>query len=888
MTDSFSSINSIMSALPVVASARSAVASVSGSSSLWSSPSTWSQTLSRMASSRRHRYPRLRLSPSRILALRLRSKTDRQKKAYGNAFEFAAKQRTERLPLLLFQAWMARQDIRNEDRISAAIRSITPSEWADRFRSLASRGWSRGDVDHWIWILSGENGDVRVQRLISTERPKPIFLVTILARSDETFRKAESLLSLMEYTSRHHFHSPPRSLGDDVAISGRKVTMTSTQFLLLLRRIVRHVQRLWPRSITTVARFTGDYIRMIPSGATGYHQKCEVFNTALQLFKQPAATQPIRNMEFNWRAQRLLLALSDNLDKPLIINKASYRAIRQVMVGLKRSQTERAVAIRYAKSWPPYRQDFDGLDAKRTVEDDYSRSVKAGVVMREAGYPDDNYDQALGALGGMSNNSPTVQTRSLPPKEWEGEEQDRNVYTRWAMMIRATRNRQEAWKVFNNFAAETSKLPNVQVYAEMFIKLQARLVPATSTALPGETRENFPIHDANYSEYELARLSPPTVTELYDQMITRGLKPQGYCLYNLLINAGSLEEGTRYLRDSGINPASVKSLTLFKQPSFQALRQIPLLVFKSYIQLLCRLQPDRRGREKVPLEELYLIRHAIKLVRLRLRPDTTEGSTFRPPWSVILRALARPNICVLNGTPANNDAEALSMSLDVVESVRRTAGVDPEIFLYLCRSIQKAAVSRLDTWEASIRDSNTAGIPPLVSSAESVLKTLKGLFSDMTILVGSPGTASSRLQAPSFMHDIGPAHLHGYMRALAFLEDTAAMKHLLQWMLANKSYIDEEAERIGNRGHALIAKTLCAFQAFVGPSLDQEEQEDIITRMENTGDPTDSWKWPTPEEVEHYVQSDLRGGSQKLQQRLLAKLWLLPSHQDNAQTPAMV
>ncbi|KAI2635678.1 hypothetical protein GGS26DRAFT_581407 [Hypomontagnella submonticulosa] len=761
-------------------------------------------TLSRMASSRRHRYPRLRLSPSRILALRLRSKTDRQKKAYGNAFEFAAKQRTERLPLLLFQAWMARQDIRNEDRISAAIRSITPSEWADRFRSLASRGWSRGDVDHWIWILSGENGDVRVQRLISTERPKPIFLVTILARSDETFRKAE-----------HHFHSPPRSL----------VTMTSTQFLLLLRRIVRHVQRLWPRSITTVARFTGDYIRMIPSGATGYHQKCEVFNTALQLFKQPAATQPIRNMEFNWRAQRLLLALSDNLDKPLIINKASYRAIRQVMVGLKRSQTERAVAIRYAKSWPPYRQDFDGLDAKRT----------AGVVMREAGYPDDNYDQALGALGGMSNNSPTVQTRSLPPKEWEGEEQDRNVYTRWAMMIRATRNRQEA------------KLPN----------LQARLVPATSTALPGETRENFPIHDANYSEYELARLSPPTVTELYDQMITRGLKPQGYCLYNLLINAGSLEEGTRYLRDSGINPASVKSLTLFKQPSFQALRQIPLLVFKSYIQLLCRLQPDRRGREKVPLEELYLIRHAIKLVRLRLRPDTTEGSTFRPPWSVILRALARPNICVLNGTPANNDAEALSMSLDVVESVRRTAGVDPEIFLYLCRSIQKAAVSRLDTWEASIRDSNTAGIPPLVSSAESVLKTLKGLFSDMTILVGSPGTASSRLQAPSFMHDIGPAHLHGYMRALAFLEDTAAMKHLLQWMLANKSYIDEEAERIGNRGHALIAKTLCAFQAFVGPSLDQEEQEDIITRMENTGDPTDSWKWPTPEE-------------------------------DNAQTPAMV
>ncbi|KAI0381438.1 hypothetical protein F5Y04DRAFT_81994 [Hypomontagnella monticulosa] len=877
-----------MSALPVVASARSAVVSGSSSSSLLSSTSTWSQTLSRMTSSRRHRYPRLRLSPSRVLALRLRSKTDRQKKAYGSAFEFAAKQRTDRLPLLLFQAWMARQDLHNEHRVSTPIRSITPSEWADRFRSLASRGWSTGDMDHWIWILSGEDGDVRIQRLVSTETPKPIFLVTILVRSDERLGNAESLLSLMKYTSRHYFHSPTPSSGNDVALPGRKVTMTSAQFLLLLRRIVRHVQRFWPRSITTVARFTADYIRGMPSDATGYHQKCEVFNAALQLFKQPAATQPIQNMEFNWRAQRLLLAMSDNLDKPLIINKASYRAIREVMIGLKRSQTERAVAIRYAKSWPPYRQDFDGLDAKRTAEDDYSRSVKAGIVMKEAGYPDDNYDQALDALGGMSNNSPTIQTRSLPPKEWKGEEQDRNVYTRWAMMIRATRNQQEAWKVFNDLAAETGKPPNVQVYAEIFIKLQAHPLPPTSTALPGESRENFPIHDANYSEYELARLSPPTVTELYDHMIASGVKPHGHCLHTLLINAGSLEEGIRYLQDSGINMASIRSLTLFKEPSFQALRQIPLLVFKSYIQLLCRLQPDRRGRERIPLEELHLIRHAIKLVKLRLRPDTTEGSTFRPPWSVILRALARSKICVLNGTSASNDAEALSMALDVIQSVRRTAGVDPEIFLYLCRSVQKTAVSQLDRWEASIGDSSAAEISSLVPSAETISDTLKALFSDMTIPVKLAGATPSTLPAPKFMHDIGPAHLHGYMRALAFLEDTTAMEQLLEWMLANKTYIDEETERIGSRGHALIAKTLCAFQAFVGPSLEQEQQDDIINRVENTGDDADSWKWPTPEEVDHYVQSDLRGGSRKLQQRLLAKFWLLSSHQDNVKTPAMI
>ena len=99
------------------------------------------------------------------------------------------------------------------------------------------------------------------------------------------------------------------------------------------------------RAIVTVARFTADYIRAIPipsgTGADGYNLRCQVFNRALQLFKKPAATQPMVNREFNWRAQKFLLAMSDNLDKPLIINKASYRAVRQVMIGLKKAKTEK-------------------------------------------------------------------------------------------------------------------------------------------------------------------------------------------------------------------------------------------------------------------------------------------------------------------------------------------------------------------------------------------------------------------------------------------------------------------------------------------------------------------------------------------------------------------
>ncbi|KAI1464912.1 uncharacterized protein F4812DRAFT_440944 [Daldinia caldariorum] len=865
-----------MSTLPAVSPVKSTVGSATY---LWSTRPTWSERLSRLTSSKQHRYPRLKIPPSRILSLRIRTKTEKQKRSYRHLFQYAAQQRSDRLALVTFQAWMAKQDIQDEPELFNSIRSITPSEWADRFYSLGTRGWSREDVHHWIWIISAEDGDARVERLISTERPKPTFLITLVARSNETFRQGTSLLSLMEYVSKHYmnFTSPSLRKGDKaVALSGPEVNLTVPEFLLLLRRLVNHTQRSWPRSIVSVARFTVDYIQALPPSS--HWKKSEVFNTALQYFKLPAANQPITNMEFNWRAQRLLLSMSDHMDTPLVINKASYRAIREVMIGLKKSATERAVAVRYSKSWPPYRQDFDGFDAKRTAEDDYSRSVKAGVLMKESGYTDDNYDRALSALGGLGQNSPTIQTRSLPPKEWKGEDEDQNFYSLWAMRIRATRNSQEAWKVFNDVAAETDKPPNTQVYAEMFMKLHAHPVHENSTALPGDSRENFPIHDANYSEYELARLSPPTVTELYDRMISHGVKPEGHCLNTLLMNANSLEEGTGYLRDSGMNSATINALGLFKQPSYDALRRIPLLLFKSYIQLLCRLHPNRQGQEKISLERLFLIRHAINLVKLRLRHGTTEGSTFLPPWVIILRAIARPHICVINDSQAKNDAEALSIAMDVVESMHKRTGVNADAFLYLCRAVGKAALSRLESQD-SLRPERSTTEPPLIHYHQ-VLDTLKHMFSQLTAPFRISASKSIRLKCPDFTHSIGPAQLHAYMRALAFLEDTVTMKDLLRWILTHRSYVDEEAERIGSRGHALVAKTLCAFQAFAGPNLGHKDQEDLTSRMESSTDTGTPWRWPTLEEVDAYIQSDLRGGSRKLQHRILAKSWHASSREE--------
>lgn len=874
--------------------AASGLAVARASAGVFPSPETARQTLSRLASSRRLRAPPLptSLSPTRLLALRLRSKNEEQRKRYARLFRHAARQKHERLPLLTLQTLLRKQIFPGEEAIAKEIGPSHSLEWRDRMRSFALRGWSEQDLDHWVWILSAVSGDWRVKRLLSTERPKPPFLLLLLLRSDERFRRGESLTSLTNYISTQYCTPKSEVLSGQNGTKGARSPepMHVEQFIVVLRRLVHHVQRLWPQYIVAVARLTTDYIRNIPLKSkikhlhhNRYASRCLVFNTALQLFKKPATQQPIANMEFNWRAQKILLAMSDNLDRRLIISKPSFRAIRQVMIGLKRSGEERAVAARYSKTWPPYRQDFDGLDAKRTPEGDYSRSVKAGILATQEGFPEDNYDRALDALGGTFSESPTIQTRSLPPKEWKDEKEQRNFFNLWAMKVRSTRNVNEAWRAFTGVSDVT---PNFQVYGEMFLKLQAEELENEADVLPGDSRETFPVHQGSYSEYELARQSPPTVAELYDEMISRGVKPEGNCLIALVRNARTVEDGLRYLRDSHMDSASVNSIAPFKRPSHQALRRIPLLVFSSYIQLLCRLQPNRRGWHKFHPEELFRIRHAINLIKLRLTPETTEGVTFRPPWHAVFRALARPHLCLTGNRPAENDAEALAIFDSLLPSVQKAVGIDPEIFMYYCRTIQKTAVSQLDQLQKSAENpyskqfaATAAGEhAPLVAGREDVLTSVKELFATLTQPVGqqqqngggssSSSSSSALLDVPPLLHNIAPAHLHTYMRTLAFLEDADAMVDAMRWMLRNWAYVDEEAERQSSRGPALIAKTLCAFRIFAaGPGVITPEQAEELDALMGEAAKAGGWRWPEPDDLDHYVRSDLRGGTLRLQQR---------------------
>ncbi|OAA64706.1 hypothetical protein SPI_03353 [Niveomyces insectorum RCEF 264] len=701
-------------------------------------------------SRRAHRF--LRDSPNTVLALRLKHRTAPLSFRTWMRFRDMAGSPSMRLPVVALQMMMRQEEAQRPTSLSDVL--CGPAEWRARLNSLAFKGFSESDVQHWLWILAPHDADEQIARFVSVDRPKPLFLLLQLLRRDATFHKGGSLVSLYDYVFRHHVKA--RSVSADTSRpfgSARRaldpgLSMTPQTFTNLLRLLVYHYLRLWPSALPAVARLVSAYVAAIPAKAENaqkaYADQCFVFNYALALFQRKSPISPMFQMRYNWRAQKVVLAMSTTMPRPLIIGRTGFRAIRRVLLALGKSPAERRVALRMARSWPPYRRDLDGLDEKRQPEDDFSRSAKAGVLMREAGYAEQEHDRALGVLGGvLPGEGPTVQTRSLSPRTWTGQQANLNLFSTWAAQVKATRDVNEAWRAFQTAPLDGLR-PNVQVYAEMFKKLLARPLdhpplpssPSASSSssssstrrrlLPGDVREVFPVNDATLTAIEKQRLRPPTVAALYAHMLQHdNCRPVGDCLSILIQHAPSVDAALRYLHDSPIDKnaiaalklprisaSSFSSLSTFTHPSspfsssrvrrpprpqaltFEILRDIPLPTLNAYVYLMCRFQPRitvepaRLGKQR----RTGLIHHAIELCTRRLPPSREEGRTYKAPWHTIMRTLAQPKV-LLNAQHTQDrqyhDTEALSLALSVFNQVTKSGGVDVVMFDSLCRVTQK-------------------------------------------------------------------------------------------------------------------------------------------------------------------------------------------------------
>ncbi|EPE03334.1 prefoldin subunit [Ophiostoma piceae UAMH 11346] len=922
-------------------------------------PRTRTTTSSSSSSSSRTRtwprYPKfLKDSPSKTLSLRVQSRSQPLEFETWKLFDNAASSKSMRLPIVTLQHMIRQDEAQQGTSLSDGL--CSDEELRRRSSVLAYKGVTQEDLRTWAWILAIDNPDARAARFLSPDlagssRPKPVFMLLQILQRNNAFIKGKTLVKLHQYIDEHHVKArmanPQLPFGAVRRSLDSGLNMTPQTFVLTMRMLVHHYLRIWPSALTAVATLMSDYIKTIPhmahvaakkraaedgTEAEGsstdteqtiqdrkvYADMCYVFNSGLELFRQKAPVEPVLNMRYNWRAQRVLLATSTSQDipRPLLISRDGFRSIRHVLLALGKSPEERRVSMRMARTWPPYRRDWDGLDEQRRPKDDFSRSVQAGAMMHEAGYGDMDHERALNVLGGVvPGESPTVQTRTLGPRIWKGPKANLNLFSEWAARVRATRDVNEAWREFDGRPSKIK--PSLQVYTEMFLKLFAAPVErhhpaesASSTAtwphgkelLPGDAREVYPVHDATLTPFERARISPPTVGQLYNRMMVEGTRPAGECLAVLIKNATNLGDVMRYLYDSGMDERTIGALRLpdsftaspLSRPSpvipsrehkkyediwkseksqpvpsqLERVQSVPLPVLSAYITVLCRLQPTVSHTPAGPMKQLrtQMVHHAIRLAMMRLPPGYESGRSYLAPYHTIVKRLSYPKVLV--GPEHTTDAalhnqEALAMCLELFAHLRKIgSGTDDMIF----RSIIRAALvysndvdcSILGTgWVGDAVDDNSGrsfdygSTPELMRTAHA---TIVEMFNDIV----TDGPNQYNVSHPATRHNIKAFTLDIYIKFLGYLRDTENMTAALLWVASvyDDPVLLEDAKDVDHLQHSALQRSLILYRVVAEASSsprDAARMAEVEAQFTDLRERGSSWQWPNREDADRFV-----------------------------------
>ncbi|KAL1873892.1 hypothetical protein Daus18300_003764 [Diaporthe australafricana] len=739
-----------------------------------------------------------------------------------------------------------------------------PEKWRSSLSRDAFKGVDWVDADHWLWILEAEDTDVKVERFVSTDRYKPIFVLMAILRTDEHMRKGSSLLSLYDYIARNYFPSDPMSrLETQQPALDNDFKMTPLNFMALIKRVVHHCLNTWPSSIVTIARLVVSYMRTIPAKTTpnktkrrtGYADQCVIFNYALRNFRRVSSLRPLGNIQHNWKAQRILLGYSAGLRRPLVINKWSYRAIRSVLLGLKKSLAEKRTAARHVNTWPPYRKRLDGTEEREDPEKWLSRSVKAGVLKKQEGYADEPLDHALDLLGGaVPQDSITIQTRSGAPRVWSGNHMSLSVFSSWAAKVKATRNAYEAWQICQDPPLPNLK-PNFQVYAEMFSKLFSAEIDYTASILPGEAKEVYPPHHVSLTEFERERLRPLSAGELYEKMLRDGNRPVKHCLVLLIRNAATVEKAAQYLLDSPLDKQAVEDLTRTLSPTYDSLKKIPVRVFDAYIGLLCSQQARRRWvhdpnvAQHRPRPEVLArydrLKRAVQLVCIRAGPRRTPAPA---PWHTVMRTLARRKLVLRPWCSQDEDnVEALRMMLSLFNAYKLSEGLHTVPFHCLARC----------TWKA-LRDDGTArgqakNAQELIETAH---RTLKSTMRELSSAVQAPSDNIAD-SLPPLYHELNGADIRMYLETLARLGDVDEAVQLIEWVLTSwdqNAAILEHARDPNHKQWAMLEEAFVCFRAFAEGRVSDEIMGRIKARFEELSGKGSTWLWPKDKDVDEYFE----------------------------------
>lgn len=659
---------------------------------------------------------------------------------------------------------------------------------------------------------------------------------------------------------------PGADLTDPLAESRNCTTlMEENTFQLLLSRLLTQARRIWAPALVSITSMAIPYTMLLLKSNdlstklnTRMHNRLsKLINKLLVQLALPSSIDPLKSMNYNWQAQRVILGLAGRFEPALILDQTSYRAVKQVLLASRKTESESRVVQLSTRSWPPWRVEQDGMDAGRSLEDDLSRIILASTRSKESGYNENIQDKAIAILGGQeSDGTPTIQTRKLklqllkPRKAFtEAAISDKLNPLPWVARIDSTRDVQEAWSAFQSFEDKGGQ-PSPSMYFAMFEKLNyesARIGRASpGCGVPGDGRELLEPSNDNYSTFYKIRLQPPTLDDLYNRMIQQGIRPAGQCLNFLVKHARTIDMGIRYLHDSDMaNQANALFKSVITESPYQSSSgPLSKKTLDSFIYLLCRFAPrvimvtdDTKdsieaiiasdGSAYTVFPEKIHMKTSLGLIeplRFAIKMLSQKQTFFRPTWYTIFQTLALPGLIIdhnLIGSPlsAIKSWEVLVSALSTFHS--HGLELDPKGFVILCRCLEKAVLASI-----SLPSS------PLPITA---LPLLKNEFRKISISEKAP------YRMPTLLHRLSGLHLHAYIRVLGLSSEHAEILHVLRWMNDNAAELDEVIMQSHN-GLSLIRRVFIAVRIFLQGSGYEAEARRLVDNMERW----DGW----PEEVE--------------------------------------
>jgi hypothetical protein len=643
----------------------------------------------------------------------------------------------------------------------------------------------------------------------------------------------------------------------------------------MICRFLEQARRTMPHAVVSIAEMFTEYMQILHEnrGVTRPDKDIKLFsslsrhyNLIIRQLALPSSTLPMKSMNFNWAAQRLLLQRANEFKPPLIIDQPSYRAVMRVLAASAKSEGESRFANLMARTWPPWRQEQDGMDAARPLERDLSRVMGVINQMKRAGYSNDVRDSTVGIMGGREpDGTPTVQTRAIIPGRrmntmafnmdtMAADGRDNNAYNRnmWAARIRATRDTREAWSAFLS-AEELPTGAHLLAYYAMFEKLIFEKARQNRPEAPqpfGDGKEVAPALDANLSEEERVRSTPPDIDGLYDRMIASGLRPSGRLLVLLVRHARTIDDGIKYLLDSDVNmhgrAVLIGQKSYDEQLAQRNLKKIPEDLFAAFIRLLGRfahrritlsiadaqistsnpeqlLETDALTSRR-PSKRLNPLFHAFELSRLRHKMS-------RFAWYALFDALARRDVIIdaaITKQPLNDILSWKILRAALSDSESAGMELDPPGFRIVCVGLEKA-------YQASKEGSEDEA-----ATLSEAPKLLKRLFARLSQSEEGPIG-----HVPRLLHVFEGAHLHAYLRVLGRMGEWTEMLRVLEWMVQHETELHANS-KLARNGEKMLRTAVVSIAVFLKDETLLEKARKFLEGAETFGD------WPSEEELEQY------------------------------------